>query len=303
MFKLLVTDSAKTRELANEYLQISNDIEVIFDNVTTETIKDVDGVVAWRLTEEQVNSAKNLKVIFAPLTGLNGFPEKLVKERNIEVINTHAKAKYIAEHGFSILLTAMGKINKTDQIFKTTHKWANRSYDELWTSMYNKKIGFYGFGHIGKAFCNLVQPFNPTINTLSRYKGRCNAHNFYDNLLDLATNSDILVISAPLTKETENSVNLEVLKALGGFIVNVGRGSIINEEDFYIALKDNHIKGAASDVWYNYPSDKNPLPPSNFPFWELDNIVMSPHTAWSTYEDPNINMEDTINNIKIYLKN
>ncbi len=301
MFKLLITDTPTTKQFTTEFMSIDENIEVVFDDITTETIKDVDGIVAWKLTEEQVQIAKNLKVIFAPLTGLNGFPEKLLKKRNIKIINTHAKSKYIAEHGFSILLTAMGKINKTDQIFKTTHKWANRSYDELWTSMYNKKIGFYGYGHIGKAFYNLVQPFNPTINTLSRYKGRCNANNFYDNLLDLAKNSDILVISTPLTNETKNSVNLEVLKALGGFVVNVGRGAIIKEDDFYTALKNNYIKGAASDVWYNYPSDKNPLPPATYPFWELDNIVMSPHTSWSTYEDPNVNIEDTINNIKKYL--
>ncbi len=303
MFKLLVKETPITKKLVVELKEKYEGIEVILGEINIDTIKDVNGVMCWTLSEEEVNCAKNLEVVFAPLTGLNGYPEQLLQKRNIPIINTHAKAKYIAERGFSLLLTTMGKINKTDRIFKTTYQWANRGYDELWHSLYNKKIAFYGFGHIGKSFYDLVQPFNPTINTLERYKGRCKAHNYYENLLELCKNSDILFISTSLNDETRNSVTLEHLKSLGGFVVNVARGAIINEEDFYIALKENYLLGAASDVWYNYPTDNSPLKPSSFPFWELDNIVMSPHTAWSTHEDKFVQLEDTFSNIEIYLKN
>ncbi len=302
MFRLLINKNKKTEEFfKNNPLYIEN-VEIIIDEITSENIKTADGVLAWTLSEEQLQNAKKLKVIFAPLTGLNGFPENTINERNIKIFNTHAKSKYIAEHAFALLLATMGKISKTDKIFKETHKWANRSYDDFWTSLYNKKVAFYGFGHIGKDFHSLIKPFNPTVHTLKRYEGRCDAHKFFDTLEELAENSDIMIVSTPLNEHTFESIDLNVLKKLGGFIVNVGRGSIIKEEDFYIALSENYIKGAGSDVWYNYPTDKTPLQPSNYPFHELDTIVMSPHTAWSTLEDKDIQFIDTVKNIKQYFK-
>ncbi len=301
MFKLLIKNSPKTIAHFETFKNKFHDIEIIFDEINIKTIENVDGVLTWTLSEEEVKSAKKLKVIFAPLTGLNGFPEKLLEDRNIRIYNTHAKSKYIAERGFALLLATMGKVHKTDKIFRNTNMWANRSYDEFWYSLYDKKVAFYGFGHIGNAFFKLIQPFNPTVNTLKRYEGRCDAHNFYEDLETLAENSDILFVSTPLNQETKNSINLNILKKLNGFVINVGRGAIINEEDFYISLKESYIKGAGSDVWYNYPKDNSPTPPSKFPFNELDNIVMSPHTAWSTFENPDIQILDTISNIRKYL--
>ncbi len=72
-------------------------------------------------------------------------------------------------------------------------------------------------------------------------------------------------------------------------IINVGRGNTVNEKAMYNALKENRIKGAAIDVWYNYPKGRDPLErdpkpifPSDYPFQELDNIIMTAHRAWST---------------------
>ncbi len=304
MYKVLVRKTEKTTPRAVKLQEKYKDRGVTFviEDITKDNIKDANAVMAWWLEEEVLAEAKDLEIIFAPLTGTNGFPEKEVERRNIQLINSHVKAKYIAEHGFAILLDIMGKVSKTDKIFKTESKWANRSYTDLWTSLFNKKVGFYGFGHIGKVFASFCKPFDCEICTLSRQKERGGANKYFDTLEEMADYCDVLVVSTPLTEETAGSVNLNVLKKLGGHVVNVGRGAIIEEEALYTALKEQFIKGAASDVWYNYPKDGEPMKPSKFPLEELDNIVMSPHTAWSTFEDQDAFVDDIFDKLDNYLE-
>ncbi len=294
MYKILVRKTEKTmtrvEKLKEKY--VDKDIAFVVEEVTKDNIKDANVVLAWWLDEEMVSEANSLEVVFAPLTGINGYPVKELKQRNVEIINSHAKAKYIAEHGFALLLDIMGKVSKTDKIFRTESKWANRSYKDFWSTLFNKKVGFYGFGHIGKVFASFFGPFGCEICTLSRQKDRGGADKYFDTLEELAEYCDVLVVSAPLNDETEGRVNLEVLKKLGGYVVNVGRGPIIEEEALYTALKENYIMGAASDVWYTYPEGEENVKPSKYPVEELDNIVMSPHTAWSTFEDEDAFLDD-----------
>ncbi len=305
MYKVLVRKTEKTiprvEKLKEKY--IGKDVTFVVEEITKENISDANAVLAWWLDEEMVNEAKSLEVVFAPLTGLNGFPEDELTKRNIEILNSHAKAKYIAEHGFAILLDIMGKVSKTDKIFRTESRWANRAYKEFWTTLFNKKVGFYGFGHIGKIFASFFGPFGCEICTLSRQKTRGGADKYFDTLEELAEYCDVLVVSAPLNKETEGKVNLDVLKKLGGYVVNVGRGAIIEEEALYTALKENYIMGAASDVWYIYPENDEAVKPSKFPMEELDNLVMSPHTAWSTFEDEDGFLDDVFDKMDMFLSN
>ncbi len=295
MYKVLVNKKEKVDErvkkIEDKYKSLG--VEFIIDIPTKENMVDVNVLLDRKLTLEVLNEANNLEKIFVPMTGLDAFPEKELRLRNIELINSHAKAKYIAEHGFAILLDVMGKISKTDKIFREESKWANRTYDDLWTSLFNRKVGFYGFGEIGKVFASFFAPFNCEICTLSRQKTRGGADKYFDTLEELAEYCDVLVVSTPLTHETKDSVNLNVLKKLGGFVVNVGRGAIINEADLYTALKEGYIRGFGSDVWYKYPIGKETMKPANFDFEKLDNVVMSPHTAWSVDEDQEAFMEDT----------
>ncbi len=303
MYTVLVRKTDKTLERVEKLREKYKDKEVLFvvDEVNKENIKEANALLAWWLDEADLDVASELEVVFAPLTGLNGFPEKELASRNIKIINTHAKAKYIAEHGFAILLDVMGKVSKTDKIFRTESKWANRSYPEYWTSLFDKKVGFYGFGNIGKTFASFFSPFGCEICTLSRQKERGGADKYFDTIDELAEYCDVLVVSTPLNEETTGSVNLEVLKKLGGYVVNVGRGAIIEEEGLYTALKENYILGAASDVWYVYPEGNENVKPSKYPFEELDNVVMSPHTAWSTTQDTDALINDIFEKMDKFL--
>ncbi len=303
MYKVLVRKTEKTVPRVEKLAEKFKDINVTFvlDEVNAETIVDANVVLAWWLDENTLANAKSLERIYAPLTGKNGFPENELARRNIEIINSHAKAKYIAEHGFAILLDITGKVSKTDKIFRTESKWANRSYTDFWSSLFNKKVGFYGFGHIGKVFASFFAPFGCEICTLSRQKERGGADRYFDTLEELAEYCDVLVVTTPLNEATKGSVNLDILKKLGGYVVNVGRGAIIEEMALYTALKENYIMGAASDVWYIYPEGEENVKPSKYPFEDLDNVVMSPHTAWSTFEDADAFLDDIFEKIDLFL--
>ncbi len=101
-------------------------------------------------------------------------------------------------------------------------------------------------------------------------------------IVDLAARADFLVLACALTEETRGIVNQQVLAAMQptSFIINVGRGALVVEEDLYVALKSRRVAGAVLDVWYRYPDQSDPHPPpSRFPFSELDNVIMTPHVS------------------------
>jgi phosphoglycerate dehydrogenase-like enzyme len=102
------------------------------------------------------------------------------------------------------------------------------------------------------------------------------------DLLQLLPRAEVIIITAPLTLETKGLIGEKELAALprGSILVNVGRGAIVDEGALYQALKNGQLAAAGIDVWYNYPQDEASqanTPPSQYPFGELDNVVLSPH--------------------------
>jgi phosphoglycerate dehydrogenase-like enzyme len=103
--------------------------------------------------------------------------------------------------------------------------------------------------------------------------------NDLNRLLPLA---DILMITLPGTQDTEGMLGKDELALLpkGAVLVNVGRGLIVDAGALYQSLTNGHLRGAGIDVWYNYPEDSQSrahTPPADYPFHELENVVMSPH--------------------------
>jgi phosphoglycerate dehydrogenase-like enzyme len=270
-------------------------------------LQHADAVVTGRLTKDEVRSSKNLKAVIVPFTGLNNFPLKVLKERNIAIFNTHANAPFVAERAVSLALALLGRVVEFHNDM-SKGVW-NRSHDndDLWTSIRNRTCGILGYGNIGKHIAEYLKPFGCRIIGLKRNAVK-EIHDPADevssNLDHVVSSSSIIFNVLPLSPETKefiNSSNIEKFK--GKYIISVGRGETISEEALYNALKDNIVAGAALDVWYKYPG-KNPEPvePANLPFWKLKNVVMSPHCASHTKEAVNSMIEDTCNNIKSFLK-
>jgi phosphoglycerate dehydrogenase-like enzyme len=153
------------------------------------------------------------------------------------------------------------------------------------------RVGFVGFGHIGQFAWNLFRAFG-AIGIAVTGSGRVDAtaHGLswvgdVTRLGDLLLESDVVVVSAPLTPATEGMIGADQLRALGrdGVLINVGRGLLVNEHALFDALRNGDVRGAAIDVWYRYPTKPGETTaPATLPFGELDNVLMTPHSSGIT---------------------
>lgn len=269
-------------------------------------LQNADAVISGRLTAEEVNSTSDLKAIIVPFTGLNNFPVDIIKEKNIKLYNTHANAPFVAEHAVALALALLGRINNfhndlTKGIWNRT-----KEAEDMWETIIGKNIGILGYGHIGRYIAKYLKAFDSRILGFKRNIDDPiddNCDELSENLKYVIEKSEIIFNVLPLNPETKYILNAEIFaKMKGKYIITVGRGETIHEEAMYNALKDNILKGAAIDVWYKYPG-KNPEPvmPANFPFWELPNVVMSPHKSSHTAQAVNAMIEDTCNNIRKFI--
>jgi len=270
-------------------------------------LKAADAVVSGRITKEEIENSPNLKVIFVPFTGINTFPIEIIRERGIVLANTHANAPVVAEHAVALCLALLGGIIEFHTDLKQGF-W-NRSIEgeDMWVSLYNRKVGIAGFGNIGQCIAKLLKPFNCHIIGFKRKpdaESSKYANEITTDLSYLIDKSEILFITLPLNESTTDLFNKErLMKMNGKYLINVGRGGTVNEDGLYESLKQGILQGAALDVWYNYPGKKEePVFPANKPFWELHNVVLSPHKSSHTVKAINAMIDDTFENIRIYLK-
>ena len=157
-------------------------------------------------------------------------------------------------------------------------------------SLNNKTVLILGYGEIGRRVARICRSMGMNIVATKReiVSGQSDrfAHEIHppQKLHELLPLAQALVIALPLTPDTENLIGERELSLLpsDSILVNIGRGLILNEEALYQALKSGRLGAAGLDVWYNYPDDEKSRSstfPANYAFWELDNVVMSPHRA------------------------
>lgn len=157
-----------------------------------------------------------------------------------------------------------------------------------------KTVGILGYGHIGREVAARCAPFGTRVVGVAHtprtspapldWLGVCDGPDSPD-LHRLFDESDYVVVCCLLSEQTRGIVNADGLRRMrdDAVIVNVARGPVIDEQALYEALRDRTIRGASIDVWYRYPKSGQSLPePSRFPFFELDNVRVSPHNSGST---------------------
>jgi len=284
----------------NSLLSEFKNLEIDFlDGKDKKDYSETDVFLGISMTREELEKANRLKQIFVPYTGLNNFPQDELLQRKINIEGTHVKAKYVAEKALSLLLATMGKVVIYDSDMRKG-SW-NLENRRKWESFFDRKVGLVGVGHIGQEFIKLVRGFTTNFSTIDRGKKIENISNYYSSFKELAENTEVLIVSLPLNSSTKNIIDREVLENFEGYIVNVGRGKVIEEKSFYSLLKSKKIKGAGIDVWYNYPSTGGPCNPSKYPFHELSNVVMSPHTGTDNCENKWSYFNDAFSKLRKYI--
>ncbi|MED6108934.1 hypothetical protein PIB30_028916 [Stylosanthes scabra] len=184
----------------------------------------------------------------------------------------------VADMAVGLLIDVMRKVSAADRFVRTSFGGATWSFP-LGYKVSGKRIGIVGLGSIGMEVAKRLECFGCTILYHSKHKKSTVPYPFYNNVVDLAATSSALVLCCALNDETRHIVNREVMLALGkeGFIVNVGRGGLIDEKQLVKCLMDGEIGGAALDVFEDEPNVPKEL-------LRMDNVVLTPHCAAFTTE-------------------
>lgn len=272
-------------------------------------IESLDAMIAGRIPLEVFERAHSLKTLFQPFTGINHLPASLLLERNVEVYNVHSNAFDVAERALAMTLAFYGRIIEyhNDLRNEIWHGfWVNRGAEDNWDSIYGKTCAILGTGAIGSMLAKLLKAFDCTVYGWRKSKTAAVPEHFdaiFPTMREAIDTAEIIFITLPATAETEGLFSKEILAGMKGkFLVNVGRGSIVDEEGLYEALKNGILKGAAIDTWYTYPKTGVTGAPSRYPIHTLSNVILSPHVGGSTNQATRRAVDDTLKNIRAFLR-
>ncbi|HKD82667.1 MAG TPA: D-2-hydroxyacid dehydrogenase [Candidatus Angelobacter sp.] len=260
----------------HNFLQLQN-----YDRVPEE-IPDTDVFIGWSLRPPQFVAAKRLRWIHSPAAAVHQlmFPE-LIRSSVLVTNSTGIHGPVVAEHAITVLLALAKRLPQAMQ-YQAKHIW---SQDQLWQEhprpreVAGATVLVVGMGGIGREFTARAKAFGMKVLAVRENpsKGTDGADAVYspaeiDTVLPLA---DYVLLCTPVTPATTGLINRARLNKMksDAYLINVGRGPLIDEAAVFQALKDRRIAGAALDVF-----DEEPLP-ADSPFWTLDNLLITPHTA------------------------
>ena len=232
---------------------------------------------SYPITPALLDQLPQVKMIACCGVGYDNLPLDYLKQRGIMASNTPGVLNdAVCELTIGMLFALLRQIPKAHE-FVSKKQWGKGAFPFM-TSLAGKAVGIVGMGRIGQELAARLVPFKVRI----AYHGPHDKHLSYayvSSLVELAKASDVLILCCPGGKETEGMIHQEVLEALGpsSYLINVARGSVVNESDLLTALQSGKIAGAALDVFENEP---NPDPR----FLELPNVVLTPHIGSATQE-------------------
>jgi D-3-phosphoglycerate dehydrogenase len=290
--KILITEPLPLIEEEMKILEKYADVKIAGNTSEDYLVIEVDDVdlimvVYAKITKRIIESAKKLKGIVRYGIGVDNIDLESANERKIPIANVPDYCiGSVADHAFALLLALNRKILIADKMFRSgmcTKMWTNPPENFKGLDLEGKTLGIIGFGKIGRALAKRAKGFGMkviaydpyiTSNIVSKYKVKP------IDLDTLLKESDFVSIHVPLTHETRGMIGERQLKLMRktAYLINVARGSIVDEKALYRALKDGWIAGAGLDVY-----EKEPPDPVN-PLFSLENVVLSPHIAWYTEE-------------------
>ena len=252
------------------------------------------------LPNNLVSRAPRLKWIHIQGAGIDEFKATGMLESNVVVTNGKGTmAPFIAEHVLAFIFTMAKNVPRLLNI-KQSRKWERFKTMDL----HQKTVGIIGLGAIGSEIARLSKGVGMRVIAIKRSATRREADvsgidELYPrgDLIQLLSESDFVVISAPLTEETEGMIGERELRAMKStaYLINVARGKIVDESALIKALKEEWIAGAGIDAF-----DIEPLP-SDSEFWELPNAILSCHMSGNTIKSRDREMELFCENLRRFL--
>lgn len=251
-----------------------------------EIVSDVDIIVSRgfiRISEEIIKSAKKLKAIVVHGVGIDHIDLKAAERYGIKIVNTpEALTDSVAEFTIGVLISMLRRIPQADKAVRMG-QWNRKYTDLIGVELMGKNVGIIGLGRIGSAVAKRIKSFNVKLYYYDKIRKKELEEELgikYLDLNDLLRISDIILIHLPLTEETYHIISkreFELMKD-GVYIVNMGRGALIDEKELIRYIENGKIAGAALDVF-----EVEPLPMDN-PLIKYENVILTPHLAASSQE-------------------
>ena len=244
-----------------------------------------------------MDTLPQLQAIVCYGTGYDGVDLAAAKERNIAVGHSPgANAASVADLAVTLMLAATRRIVPADE-FVRDGSWAASKPSPLLRAVPGnpgRRIGIYGMGEIGRKIAARMAAFETEVGYFSRSRYDL-PYRYFESLELLAEWCSVLMIAVRASADTHHAVNAGILKKLGsdGYVINIARGSVIDEAALGAALTDNTIAGAGLDVF-----EKEPHPPGSLT--ALPNVVLTPHIGGHTADSHTAMQDCVIANLKAF---
>jgi len=268
-----------------------------------ERIQDAEIVILNKMpmNEATLKDAKNLRLLCVTATGTDNVDIPYCESRGIQVKNVKGySTASVVQHTFAMFFYLYEKLPYYDKYVKDglyTECPIFTHFAEVFHELEGKIWGIVGLGEIGKKVASVASAFGCKVIYYST-SGKNNCPEYQQvSFEELLQTADVISIHAPLNDVTRNLFTYESFRKMKpeAYLVNVGRGPIVNTEDLYRALEENLIAGAALDVL-----EKEPMDPAN-PLLKIKDskkLLITPHIAWATREARQRLMEGVYRNIK-----
>jgi len=278
-------------------------IEAYTNEAIYDLIDDVEVFFGWP-DGEMFEKSKNLKWVACPGMGI----DKIIMHDNIKksnVLLTNAPGTHVTSMADHVIGSIVALSHRFNEAFEDKQKknWDTGKYSSRITEITKKTVGIYGLGAIGRAVAKRLVGFDT-----KNYAIDPNPSSIPDNieecwrqekLDDLCKISNFLIVSAPITDETRNSLDRDRLSMMpiGSYVIIISRGGIVDELALADLIKNSHIYGASIDA-----TALEPLPETSH-LWNLDNVIITPHSSALTPELYEMRRNIFISNLEKFLLN
>ncbi|MEZ5400812.1 MAG: 2-hydroxyacid dehydrogenase [Bryobacteraceae bacterium] len=266
---------------------------------------EADAIVGWPLTNDLVNRAPNVRLVQASGIGIDGLDPEMLPP-GVMVANTFHHEAAIGEW----VVMAMLWLSRRPDVYDAAMRRGSWNGSCIWgepavvREIRGSTALLIGLGNIATETAARAAAFGVRLIGVSR---RPTPREHYAEVIgwegwrERLAEADFVIPACPLTPETTGLIGAAEIARMrrGAGVINVTRGAVVDEHALYEALRDRRIAGAAIDTWYRYPAEPEEwAPPSQFPFHELDNVLMSPHISGWTAATINERVEDIATNLR-----
>jgi glycerate dehydrogenase len=255
-----------------------------------------------QITANVIRELPGLRCIVVTATGYNNIDLTAASAQNISVCNAVGySTESVVQHVFALLFELTNAVGLHHDSVKSG-TWAAQPHFaytlKTISELSGKTMGIYGFGNIGKRVSEVARAFGMQVLATHKHPERDAKQGVeFVNLETLFAKSDVISLHAPLNAANKGIVNKQLLSLMKptSFLINTGRGGLIEESDLSAALQQEIIGGAALDVLGTEP------PPPDHPLCDAPRCIVTPHIAWASIEARRRLMEISIENVRAFL--